>query len=281
MQQKDSPENNKDSSVLGELKTTVSLIKAVPWGAIWKRVQILFSARMTIIGPEASGKSTLVQVLYNAGNLVEITDHRRTPQIFGEGALEVTFTGPTGESNLLLRSIWDTPGQRHDTASDVARHIASYKPRVLVFVLDMARPFSLPPDQAELDTEKWFDDLIVYAEGKEGREFCESLGLVDCVVVMLNKINKVYDGLFDKFEHDRPGKIDNILKEQKDAYEEKVVKKIQSLFSKARRNITRNDISFIGCCLVRYDKKKSAEFDSGHVDMLEIVNHRLRRRRNG
>src|SRR5258708_706159 len=109
MQQKDSPENNKESSVLG---TTVSLIKAVPWGAILKRAKIPFCARMTIIGSEASGKSTLVRVLYNAGNLVEIRDHKRTPKISPASALEVTFTGPTGESTLVLRSIWDTPGQR-------------------------------------------------------------------------------------------------------------------------------------------------------------------------
>jgi GTPase SAR1 family protein len=267
-------DNGKDGSVLSGVPTLVSLIKVVPWSAIFKRIKVFFSPKAVVIGPEASGKSTLSLVLYKNGNLVEIRDHRRTREISGDGALEVTFDGPLGDRPLILRNIWDTPGQRHDVAESVALFISDRRPQALIIVLDADRDFNLRADEAEKDTAKWFDDLIVDAEGSDHRErFCEALKQIKCIIVMLNKVNLLYDRLFDKNLDKK--KTQKQLEEIVADYEDKAFKKIQDLFAKAGRNIQKNDVPFIGCCLVTYKDKGTEQFDKGHLTMLEIIQQRL------
>jgi len=267
-------DNGEDGSVLDGASTVVSLIKAVPWFAIYKRIKVLFSAKAAVIGPEASGKSTLSLVLYKGGSLVEIRDHKRTPKISGQGALEVTFKEPLGERQLILRNIWDTPGQRHDVAKSVALFISDRRPQVLIVVLDADREFHLPADEAETDTAKWFDDLIVDAEGGDHSEgFRQALKEIKCIIVMLNKVNRIYERLFDKNPNEK--NVSKPLEEILSAYEEKAFKKMRDLFTKAGRNIQKSDVAFIRCCFVNYEDKKTKRFDEGHLRMLEIIRQRL------
>jgi GTPase SAR1 family protein len=269
--------SGEDGSVFDGASTAISLIKVVPWSAIFKRIKVLFSAKAVVIGPEASGKSTLSLVLYNAGKLAEIRDHKRTREISGDGALEVTFEGPLGDRPLILRNIWDTPGQRHDVAKSVALFISDRRPQVLIFVLDADRGFNLRADEAEKDTAKWFDDLIVEAQGGDhSKEFCAALKRIKCIVVMLNKVNLIYDRLLDENLDEK--KTVKKLGEMAADYEKKTFEKIKGLFAKAGRNITENEVTFIGCCLVAYKDKGTERFDNGHRRMLEVIQQDLLKR---
>lgn len=286
---------------LGEYKAGIATVKLIPWKTIIKFVEGFFKPRVTIIGPEASGKTTLQKVLYNAGTLVHVNDHRRTASIQTKGRLEVDFNNSLGQSKMILRTLSDTPGQRHTTAESVREHISNYKPKVLIIVLDASREFIEEPDRAELDTSQWFGDFIGFAEsvGLEGDKFRSALRNVKSVVVMLNKSNKVYDRIWrdktkkcsrrrldvlkdiggtksledleDKQDKELIQEIENSVSAELNSYffDAKIL--IEKLFQCARQTMPIGNIKQIPCCLVKYSDKTNDRFDSGHLQMLDII----------
>lgn len=261
--------------MLKSASTAVSLIKAVPWNWIVKRLKVLFSLRISIVGPENSGKTTLKRVLYNQGNLVSKSDYRRTRKFDPGRALFVEYSGSLGSKERIFRNIFDTPGQRHRTVDTVVAHIVDSRPRVLVFVVDCSRPFQESEEQSERDSSKWFGDLISRAEHvDEGKEFRAALAKVKLVVLMLNKANKVHDEVSQSHDFAKD-KVPSVVSQRISDHEVEATKRICALMVQGKKALNPSDVKVIPSCFVKYDGKSSEAYDKAHMELLVHVHEEL------
>lgn len=260
--------------VLGTASTTVRLIQSIPWTWLIKRAQVFFAVRISLVGPENSGKTTLKRVLYNQGNLVRITEHKRS-QTFDPGkAMFVAFEGDLGRRERIFRNIFDTPGQRHDTAVEVAQHIEDSRTSVLVFVIDCSRPFEESAEQSERDSSKWFDDLIDHASQVRNEGFRTALAQVKVIVVLLNKADKVYDDIAATNDY-KPEKIPEAVEERLAPLKKQVFAKIRSLMVQGGRKLSESEVAMFPACLVKHEGKRVQLYDKAHMKMLVEIHEDL------
>jgi len=168
----------------------------------WVRAR--FAPRVAVIGPAAGGKSTLIDVIYNHGNLVPRRNHTMTQEISKRGAIHIQLSGIFGQGELILKSFDDTPGQKDFVTEAVADYLMNFTPKVIVVVVDVSRPFfDDVPERAQSDTGKWFDAIHHKGSGDQAA-FRGFVPNVACVVVVFSKYDEIHRISQNVSHNDRP-----------------------------------------------------------------------------
>lgn len=228
-------------SMTGSVGTGIAIAKAIPWTQIWKVLKALFSARIAVVGPAAGGKTTFIDVINNSGRLVARRDHEMTIEIVKGNITRFSTKGPLADQELVLRSIDDTPGQKSFT-SNIIDYFYSYKPRLLIIVVDVSRPFKEVSELAERDTGKWFESVRLKAQKSKNKfeEFIEQLG---CVIIILNKFDQVHEILASECRGNSDY-LNRRLKEHGDWYRDNINAEIKKWFDVGGRSYGEGDSQF-------------------------------------
>lgn len=262
-----------EPDMLKELSTAISIVKAVPWTWLWRRVIVWWKPKLVILGPGRGGKSTLTKVLYNELQLLRRKRYRISEDFESQGDLLISFR--KRNKMLLLRNIVATIGQIGAEDRLIKRNVKKvgrYEPEVLIFVFDVSEPFSSGPDESDRDPEYWLNTLIARASDKSDKDsktFRDSLGSAKSVQLVLNKANLVYERERKKTSNDKAA-LDRVAAHC-DEFENQVMSKLKELFASAGRNVQDFNIKGIRTCLVTYDGKKTTEYDLGHYEMLDRI----------
>jgi signal recognition particle receptor subunit beta len=263
------------STVKGGIEVTKGGIEVVKvsWVSIRSLYKAIRSPRIALIGPTQSGKTTFIGVILNKGRLVSLINHTPTRDVQGTGLIKMNVKGTWGETELLLRNLDDTPGHRA-VAANVVAYLLSYKPKVLIVVVDVSRPFTEAAKMADRDTSKWFEEIRNKGQ-RSPKQFQKFIDKLACVLVLMNQFDSVHDLLKQETARN-PDALPDRLKEHERYYRDEITQKLRGWFELGARQIGDIPITYFKCCLVTYDGKQVTEYDNGHLNVFEAIDNALK-----